>query len=282
MWGLVQPAFFVRLNVLMFFENVCKNQAFATIVKKYRKFSAISDKTLQRNVKKIRKALLLTFEHEIDSGDYDSWEYARKKDAPTENPYSNSNLLLDSVDIPRWGTTGIRKEDLNWSYKADGCATKFFIISDFSGYIRYLSNDVFPKTYDGQWTLSNKEMLEEKFPKAKILADNHFQIAEKAFSRLLLVCNPGEEIRGRPKANPTEEQKQSTKQQLAEMKTKSRWISMLRGSVESRFAQLGKIFTCLHTTFRGEPPALNQTMRLACIILNMKKRLRTKQIEDED
>jgi hypothetical protein len=152
-------------------------------------YNAIKDwcpfhiKSLQHNVKEMRKHLYEWGNSQIISGTLSDWK-SSMRNIKLENCISDGNLFIDSVDFKKWSKGGLSTKSTEYSYKKKSYASRFQYIMDGKTRIRGLYGPFSPKQHDSDFLQAKKELLDKKFEDGTFFADCHYSKGRKLFTKL--------------------------------------------------------------------------------------------------
>jgi len=169
-------------------------------------------------------------------------------------PVLNTVGWVDSTDFRLEGIRKTSRKHPSWSYKANGPAVRFTTICDAHCSFIKLWPGCSPKLYDGDFLNQHVDFLEQSFPGAALLADQHYRkTSEKLKKRKVM------KIHVAPKKSATISK---------EAKEYRKAIMTARARVESPFGSIKQTFAALNKPFAEDPDQLEYLVQLGAGVHN--------------
>ena len=223
----------------------------------------LAGSSLRTNYQRIRRKLHdLIIGNWIKYGDVNEWDRNSAR-IEKSNDFQDVNLWADSTDYPITGTRSMSRKDLFWSYKCNGAGVRVLTLHDGKGKVKYLSPLYSPKLYDSHWLEMKRDLLEENFPGATIIADTHFSQGRELFTKVNFKT-PIPEPRPRKRRIDGAEIPQLN-QASANFNAEHRRI---RSRVEQPYARIKRTFRILEEPFSEGIVQLESIVAIGCGIIN--------------
>ena len=175
LWGQKRQPKFLDRSFYLCLKKDMSGKGYGKILKKYKKYYPVTQKSLQYNTRSIRKCLAKwATENHLKLLDRSHWNRAAATTRFT-GEFKRVNLWMDSTDFKRRGRKTTSRKGDKWSYKLNGPGRRYMVLSDANRKIRKLWGGYSPKTYDSHFLQAKEEFLEEHLIGAVVIADNHFE-----------------------------------------------------------------------------------------------------------
>jgi hypothetical protein len=162
LWGREKTSFFVGRNVYLCLWKDLYKHGFNYIEDQIRNWMPLSSKSLKHNLQEIRLVLKEWAEELVVL--QDRKELRRQaRNAGLPKGVCDTELWIDSVDCRMDGKASTSRKDPSWSYKANGPAQRYQVVSSAAGRIQKIWGGYSPKVFDGNWLNINKQQLVELF-----------------------------------------------------------------------------------------------------------------------
>ena len=146
LWGLKKGRNFISHSVLVALYKDLYSVGYCQLKKDVGQWLKITEKSLSKNQKRLRKIFAKWGTDQINTGDYSDWERA-KKNVKFKKPVKELQLFIDSSDFRLTGKRVTSKKDPSWSYKENGPAQRFMTICDAQARVRFLRGGYTPKLF---------------------------------------------------------------------------------------------------------------------------------------
>jgi DDE superfamily endonuclease len=165
--GFKQTCIYIALYVDLFGKSIRKMRKMIKAWWGHRR------RTLRHNQQVIRKALNKWGKKKVVVGTQQEWNRAVMDwDKPVDT--KDTNLWIDSVDLPQVGKTTEDKKGDRWSFKLNGPGQRYLFLFDGKGRIQQWWGGYTPKLYDGHALQVQKNWLRNHLQGGVVVADKHF------------------------------------------------------------------------------------------------------------
>jgi len=142
--------------------------------------NSLGNTSILHNINKIRESLYHWSQSYIIPGTIIDWRGAARRTNFPE-PFTDTNLWIDSTDIPITHTRERSAKSEFWSGKLNAPGYRFMVIQDAEGIIRRVWGGYSPKVYDSDLIKLAQYEFKQKFKGAAIISDNQFGSVSKVF-----------------------------------------------------------------------------------------------------
>ena len=176
LWGKFKPEGFEEVMILATLYKDLFTISYSELHWKINKELQLVKKSIERNVKVVRKKLHTWSKTVLVSSTKAQLEHVAKH-CCCPPPTENVSLWVDSTDLK----TIYKKEDPNWkktkSYMENHAARRWVTLCDAAGITQWVSQPYYPTEYNSDLLIHNAREIEKIFPKITIIGDNHFRKA---------------------------------------------------------------------------------------------------------
>lgn len=242
-------------------------QGYQRILSQVRLSWIYSDLSFRTNTKRLRAALHKWARKQIKRGTWGEWDQAAK-DCRLPKRLRDITLWIDAVDFPVERGPG---RSQFWSHKLGRPGLQYMVIRDGKRKIRGLYGGHSPKTYEGTWLRSHKELMEEQWAGGVFVGDEHFHKANTYFSdpvfHTTVRAIPSQEVSSQKNQSVSSSERAALtrKQELHNSE-----ISDARARIESVCGQLSHTFQCLTKPWAEEFEQLDYVVNIAAAVANYK------------
>jgi hypothetical protein len=270
MWGREQIGSFERRMVTLAIYKDFSGLGYQKILKSIELGFKLESKCYLHNTKIVREILAEWGAKQINIDGVQSWnEHA--KYFPKKVGLRAVNLIIDSTDFRLSGKASISRKDPKWSYKLNAPGQRFQVICNARGRVQRLWGGYSPKVYDGEWVDIMKEELVHHFSGAHIIADTHYEMANRIFKKIgkekqIVFYTPIAKPRGRkPKTmtTPTNDQSRGLRVLTTQQQEWNKRVSHVRARIESPFGLIKMKWKGLGSTFFEDEDQQNFLVFLA-------------------
>jgi len=160
--GHQQPRHIIRYSVYLQLYKDAFHISYNKLSKETKRWYDVNHKTLDKNIKRVRKKLNTWGMNQITSGSLSEWKRAVKR-VKLPKSIKNVTLWIDSTDCQYQRHGYPLKQHPLYSGKIQKVALRRMVVSDGRRRIRYFSTGYTPKLYDSHWGKINKIMLNQEF-----------------------------------------------------------------------------------------------------------------------
>lgn len=241
LWGLVRPSNFIECMVLAFLYKDLTAKGYQLVSTILSFGFHINHKSLEHNVKAIRRLGGSWGDKQIVFGRLRDWIEAADNTHQSKE-FGIVHLWADSSDFPLCKSKGINTLHEDWSFKENSPAQRWMVFSDAKGRIRRVWGGFSPKLYDSHWLALKKRSLEKKLKGATVIADQHFRSGSSEMRNFTILTQHPSPSKKKGKTRGSGVAKLTKRQQnwnSAHKKIRSRVESPF-GIVKGRFEALKK------------------------------------------
>lgn len=226
-----------------------------------------SHQSFLHNTKRLRALFHKWAQTIIKRGTHIDWKKAARGTRLPKG-LSDITLWIDAVDFPVQKGYG-RKQF--WSHKLGSPGLQYMVIRDGKRQIHGLYGGYSPKTYEGTWLRTHKDLMEADWAGGVFVGDEHFHLAHKYFSdpvfHTTVKTLPTSEDNPNSQMDAEAYQRAIlTKQQQAH----NEQVSSARSRIESVCGQLSQTFQCLTIPWAEDFVQLDYVVNLAAAVANCK------------
>ena len=228
-------------------------------------FLPMAKRSLEKNVQSIRLALRRWSASILTPVNLNILERRASKQREV-NSFKKPNIWADTTEFRMTGKVSTSTKDASYSYKVRGPGRKWLFLHDAAGRVIYCGGPRSPKTFDGDFFLLHLREVEQTFPGATIIADNHFRKAEKEAVKVTLLTPISRA--GRPRLVASKKQKRNLTDE------QERWnsdVSKIRGRVEAPYGEWQQRFQALQGPFGEGEDQLDCLVRTAAAVHRLSK-----------
>lgn len=253
LWGLNKNQDFLKKTLILTLFKDIEGIGINKLLAGVKHWYPVSDKSLNHNIKEIRRVLANWGTHQIFLGYADDWNDARDNSWYPDS-MKRTNLWVDSSDFGLTGKRKISRKSDEWSYKLNGPGRRFMMFMDGSMVVRALFGPYSPKIHDSCWLEANQDWIRENLWGGAVVGDCHFSWGRKRFDHTKFYVPYSKTCRN-----------------YREMIPFNKEARKVRSSVESVFGQLDTMFKSLSEPFASGDEQLGYLVKIAVGIHNFKK-----------
>lgn len=262
LWGDQQPRDFVEKMVYLTLFKDLKAIGYTRLLSTIETKLKIAPRTVQHNVKVIRKTLHNWAAENLRLGDLEEWT-KNARQVVLGSRIKNACLWQDSIDIPLQRGQDRGRRSAYWSFKLNRPARRFMIIRDGKKQIRKIWGGYSPKVYDGIWLEMHKEWLEANLQGAAVLADCHFEWGRKNLNGVVYHTPYQRRARQADGPDGADVAVLSRDQEIY-----NEQVRTARARIENTFAQLTSTWQCLREPWAESEEQLDYVVLIAAACYN--------------